>query len=227
MIRFLHGENIVKSRLALMEIINQSRENGLEVETLNGQQLTFDQLRPALSSGSLFGTGKLVVVENLFSSPKSKRKENLIDFLKKAKLDQELVLWEGKEIKGKLPANFSVLPFKLPAIIFNFLDSLKPGNQRESLRLLEEVKIKEDEEMIFYLLLRQVRFLLLAKDLGENGLNELQSWQKRKFLSQAESFSLEQLKRINQELLKIDYQQKTSQSPLSLASSLDLLVASI
>lgn len=227
MIRFLHGENIVKSRQALLEIINQSRENNLEVEILNGQQLNLEQLRPALSSGSLFNTGKLVVVENLFSSQSSKRKEKLIDFLKKTKLDQDLVLWEGKEIKAKLPTNFSVLPFKLPAIIFNFLDSLKPGNQKESLRLLEEVKIKEDEEMIFYLLIRQIRFLLSAKDLGEKGLNELQSWQKRKFLSQAESFSLEQLKRINQELLKIDYQQKTSQSPLSLASSLDLLVASI
>lgn len=227
MIRFLHGENIVKSRQALMEIINQSRENGLEVEILNGQQLTLDQLRPALSSGSLFGSGKLVVVENLFSSPSSKRKEKLIEYLKKAKLDQDLVLWEGKEIKGKLPVNFSAFPFKLPAIIFNFLDSLKPGNQLESLRLLEDVKVSDEEEMIFYLLVRQIRYLVLAKDLGEKGLNELQSWQKNKFLSQAESFSLAQLISINQKLLEIDHQQKTSQSPLSFASSLDLLVASI
>jgi DNA polymerase III delta subunit len=227
MIYFLHGENIVKSRQFLTEIIEKSREKEREIESLNGSQLTIEQVRAALGSDSLFGKGKLVIIENLYSSPKSKRKEALIDFIKKSDFENDLILWERKEIRRKMSVKFKIEIFKLSTAVFKFLESLKPDNQTESLRLLSEVKKKESGEMIFYLLIRQVRFLLLTKDLGEKGLKELQSWQKRRFLSQTKYFTFGQLKKLYQRLQEIDYQQKTSRTPFSLTSELDLLVASL
>ena len=222
MIQFIHGENIVRSRQVLTEIIEKSREKEEKVESLNGPQ----QQTP-LGSSSLFEEGKLVVIENLYSSPKSKRREELIDFIKKNDFENDLILWERKEIRRKMSVKFKVEIFKLSTAVFKFLESLKPGNQTESLRLLSEIKRKESGEMIFYLLVRQVRFLLLAKDLGEKGLKELQSWQKRRFISQAKHFTFDQLKKLHQHLLEIDFKQKTSGSPFSLTSELDLLVASL
>ena len=227
MIKFLHGGNIVKSRQYLMETMNGFRQKGFEVENLNGSQLTVEQARNALGSDSLFGQGKLVVIENLYSSIKSKRRENLINFIKKEDFKTDLILWERKEIRRKMPEKFKVEIFKLSTALFKFLESLGPGNKRESLRLLNEVKRKESGETLFYLLVRQVRFLIIAKDLGEKGLRELQSWQKSRFLSQAKHFRLDQLKQLYQRLQEIDYQQKTSRTSFPLTSELDLLVASL
>ncbi len=152
MIIFLHGENIVKSRQYLTEMIENYRQKGFEIETLNGSQLTIEQARVALGSASLFGGGKLVVIENLYSSLKSKRRENLIDFIKKEDFETDLILWERKEVRRKLPDKSKIEIFKLSTALFKFLESLKPGNQRESLKLLDEVKRKESGEIIFYLL---------------------------------------------------------------------------
>ena len=227
MIHFLHGENIVKSRQFLTETIEKSREKGREIESLNGSQLTIEQARAALGSSSLFGKGKLVIIENLYSSPKSKRREKLINYIKETDFENDLILWERKEIRRKMSVKFKVEIFKLSTAVFKFLESLKPGNQSESLKLLSEVKRKESGEMVFYLLIRQIRFLIMARDLSEKGLKELQSWQKRRFISQAKHFTLDQLKKLHQRLQEIDYQQKTSRTPFSLASELDLLVASL
>jgi DNA polymerase III delta subunit len=226
-IQFLHGENIVKSRQVLTEKIENFREKGIEVEILSGSQLTLEQARSALGSNSLFGKDKVVVIENLYSSPQSMRREKLINYLKREKFANELILWERKDIKRKFPSSFSVEVFRLSSAIFKFLESLKPDNTQASLRLLAEAKSRESEEMIFYLLVRQIRLLIQAKDLGEKGLAELQSWQKTRFLSQAKHFSLKQLTLIHQKLLEMDYKQKTSGTPFSLASELDLLVASL
>ncbi len=227
MIQFIHGENIVRSRQVLTEIVEKARQKGLEVESLNGAQATIEQARTALGSSSLFGQGKLIVIENLYSSLKSKRRESLIDFIKKTGFENNLIIWERKEIRRKLPTSFSVSFYKLSSVIFKFLESLKPDNQKESLRLLQEVKRKESGETVFYLLIRQLRLLIMARDLGEKGLGELQSWQQSRFLSQAKHFSLEQLKQLYQRLQEIDYQQKTSKTPFSLTSELDLLIASL
>ncbi len=227
MIQVLHGDNLVKSRQFLTEKIEIAREKDRELVILDGLKTSLEEIRSALGSKSLFGSKRLVIIENLYSSPQSKRKSKILGFLKKGEFETELILWEKKEIKKRFSKNFKVNLFKLSTAIFKFLESLKPKNKKESLRLLNEVKRKESEEMIFYLLIRQIRLLIKAKDLGEKGLTELQSWQKRKLLTQAKNFKLDQLKNIYQDLLKLDYQQKTSGLPLSLSSSLDLLIASI
>lgn len=222
----LQGENIVLSRKRLIEIAGRFKGETLRLE---GDQLDLTQLKQALESQSLFGAERLVVIENLFSRRPSKAKEETLHYLK-AENPENLVIWEGKKIDGRTLASFNkakVENFELTPFIFKFLDSLAPGNQKKSLTLLHQCLEQDLPEIVFYMLARQVRLLLLAKDLGKKGLAKMASWQQNKLGQQASKFELMKLLQLHQQLLKIDWQQKTGQSPLSLASQLDLLVASL
>ena len=221
MIKILHGENIVQSRKRLTEIVEKARNSGQEVVYLDGTKASLTDVRSSLESGSLFGKTKLVVIENL------KEKPEILTYLKKGKFDNDLVLWEQKEIKGDFLPKADKEVFKLPPMIFKLLESLAPGNTKESLRLLAELKQTEEPEMIFYMIVRQFRYLIVASDLGPSGLSELSPWQQKRFLDQASLFSQEKLKEIYKNLLEIDFNQKTSGDAFSLSSRLDLLISAI
>jgi len=223
----LHGDNIVASRKILNQKIEESKAKGSEVERFNGKKITSNQLQQALESKALFGTERIIVVENLLSSSPSKTKTNIVNYLKK-NIFENLILWEGKEIK-KL-AGFKkteIQLFKLPPTIFQFLDSLGPGNGAKSLSLLHACIKQGSAEMVFYMLVRQIRFLIMAVDLGEKGLVGLHPFQQRKIAHQAERFTLPQLVSFHRKLLQIDWQQKTGQASMPLSSQLDLLIASL
>lgn len=228
MIYLLHGDNQVESRKKLTDIIEQAKEERKEIIKLEGLKVNFNQILISLESASLFGQEKLVVIENLLSRPKSKEKEKIIKYLKKETIAPDLVLWEKKGISGTtlrwFPKNWQIQLFKTPVIIFRFLDSIRPSNTREMLILLKEAVKKESPELIFYMLARQIRLLILAKDLGKKGLSGA-PWQIAKLLRQTSSFTLKQLTNIYQKLLKIDIDIKTGQSLMPLDWHLDLLVA--
>lgn len=225
MITLLHGENILKSRQALVSLLEKARNEGVEVVTFGGQKTGLAEVKNALQSGSLLGKNRLVIIENLLSASRSKEKEKILAYLAKAEFDNDLILWEERELKN-LPTlpKVDIQLFKLKPLIFRFLESLRPGNHEEMLRLLQEVKTQEEPEMIFYMLIRQLRYLFLAKDQAFVGLPD---WQKRKLASQARHFRPDQLQELYQKLLEIDFSQKTSSDPYPLSSRLDLLVASL
>jgi len=224
MISILHGENLVESRKVLVSAMKKARQEGMEVISLVGNKTNLAQARNTLQSDSLLGKNRLLIIENLFSSQKTNEKQKIIDFLGKEKFDNDLIIWEEKEIKSlALLPKAEVKIFKIKQSLFQFLESLKPGNSRQMLEFLGQVKNQEEPEMIFYMLIRQIRYLILAKD----RLLTLPDWQRRKFEIQAGYFSQDKLKQIYQQLLEIDYAQKTSGDPYLLASRLDLLIAGL
>lgn len=228
MIKILHGDNIAESRKVLSQLVQEARAAGQEILSLEGNKIDLSELRKALESNSLLGKNRFVILENFLSGRKSKDKSGIYDFLFKGRFDNDLIFWEDKELKGfNLPAGIKAEKFRLNPVIFRLLENLKPGNSTQMLTLLLEVKQTEDPQMIFYMLIRQIRLLILAKDLGANGLSSLSPWQQQKLLTQAKYFTLDQLQRFYKELLKVDFQQKTSGDSYSLASRLDLLVASL
>lgn len=230
MITLLHGENIVASRQALTQITQKAQQEGLEVAVFERKKIDLSQIRPALESGSLLGKNRLVILENLISSPKGKDKKKILEYLSKGQFDNDLVLWEERQLKGQEEKEFSrakIQLFRLDPVIFRFLESIKPGNSKPTLELLQELKRKEEAEMIFYMLIRQFRFLILARDLGAAGLTGMSPWQQQKFLRQVKPFTLDQLKSFYRQLLEIDWAQKTSKDSYPLSSRLDLLLASL
>lgn len=221
----LHGENIVASRKRLTNELEKFSGEKIRLESSN---LTLTEAKQALESASLFGQDKLVVIESLFSGRPSKKKETLLDYLK-SEQPKNLIIWEGKAIDGRKLVSFQkskIENFKLTAVIFKFLDSLG-SSKKISLGFLHQVINQESPEMVFYMLVRRISLLLIAKDLGPKGLQKMADWQKSRLVAQAKRFSLNQLLKCHRQLLEIDYQQKTGQSVTPLNSSIDLLVVSL
>jgi len=222
----LHGENINRSRRFLTE---QKKNFGGEVINLEGDKINLNDLKQAIESKSIFGEEKLIVVSGLFSRRPSKEKEELLKYCRQES-PKNLIIWEGKKIDGRLLRHFPLArieQFELTPIIFRFLDSFSPKNKKHSLILLHQCLTQDSPELVFFMLCRHVRDLIIAVDLGKRGLEQLPSWKQSKLISQAKMFGLEKLITLYGQLLEIDYQQKTGRSALSLASQLDLLVANL
>lgn len=222
----LHGENTVLSRHKLIGFTQNFKG---EIVRLEGGKLSLTDLKQAVESSSLFGQKRLVVIENLFTRRPSADKEKLLKYLKEQK-STNLIIWERKTIDGRSLISFKfaqIEKFVIPAIIFKFLDSLSPQNKAKTLFLCHQILRQEPPEMIFYMLTRRIRNLLIVKDLGEKGLEKMAPWQKAKLARQAKQFNLKQLLFFYQNLLKIDWQQKTGRAPMPLVSQLDLLIASL
>lgn len=222
------GEDIVSSRKAFLEHLEGLKRDCFEVERVNGKDLTMELLELLSSPVSLFGGKKALAIENLLAGTKSKEKDKIVEKIVSL-LDCYLVIWENKDFSKseqlKYPKNFVFKNFKLPASLFIFLDSLSPNKGVNNLKNLKMALEIVDPNFLFLMLIRQIRLLILAKD--SNDLLKLAPWQKSKLQKQAKGFLEEKSVQIYQKLLKIDFNQKTSNSPFSLEHELELLISDV
>lgn len=227
MVYVFSGEDIVSSRKAFLEHLEGLKSAGYEVERKNGKDLSLESLELMSTPTTLFGLEKALVIENLLTLSKSKDKEKVISRIASLS-DCSTVIWESKDISKteqlKFPQNFSFKNFKLPSVLFDFLDKFVPGKITENLRLLHIVLEQVDPTYVFLMFIRQIRLLLLCSDSIKPGLAP---WQEAKLSRQVKYFTKDQLKDLYARLLEIDYRQKTSLSAFALNSELDLLIADI
>jgi len=230
MIILFHGENNLASRRALREKLNFLKKEK-EVIKIDGQKASLTDIKQACETNSLFSQLRLLIIENFYSRAKSKEKTEIEKYLRNLAPTKEIIFWEQKQLTPsqlkKLPPKTKVYFFKVEPLIFKFLDALRPNNQKQIFPLLRQCYQKESAEMIFYMLCRQIRLLILAKDLNRKGLSFMPYWMQNKFLYQSRFFTLEQLLEIHRRLLQIDYQQKTGLSSMPLSFHLDLLAANL
>lgn len=230
MMLLIHGDNLTASRNYLNQLLVAAGQKNQEIVRLDGTKITLTDVKQALEAGSLFGQDKLIVVENLFSRLKSKEKEEIIDYVAKSSPTGNLYFWEAKIINlttlKKFGPKLQIKLFKIPALIFQFLDAVWPGNQKTMLKSLKLLK-SEQPELVFYLLCRRISQLIVAGDLGKAGLTKMAPWQQAKMLSQAQKFTLQQLTAFYQKLLTIDKQIKTGQTLAPLDYHLDLLIMAL
>lgn len=99
MLTIIHGDNHVASRQQLTELTTQAQARGMELLSLEAEQLDRASLEAQLGSSSLFGQDKMVVIEAVHSLPKSAKKDQLIKLISDAAID--IILWEKKSL-GKL-----------------------------------------------------------------------------------------------------------------------------
>ena len=231
MVIVLHGENTVGSRKVLTEKIKTFKERSEEIIRLDGRKVDLTEIKQNCEARSLFGSDRLIVIENFFSRTKSSQKTEIENYFKNLNPETNIIFWEDKQLTPsqvkKLPDQTKVYLFKVEPIIFKFVDSLRPGNSRLMLTLLKRCRQVESPEMIFYMLCRQIRLLIMAKDANGKSLTGMPFWMKNKFINQSRYFSLEQLLEIHRQLLKIDYEQKTGRTIMPLSFHLDLLVATL
>lgn len=226
MITILHGDDVLRSRDALAQFIEQL--HGKEIIRLDGKSLDPTILVQSFESHSLFKNERVVVIENLLSSQRSpKQRTELVAYLKRGAFDADVLLWEGKPagkyiISLKKQKNVRVREFKMPSTIFKLLDSLSPGNTPAGLALLRETLANSVPEIVFTMFVRQFRLLLaLSTHADIEETKRLAPWQAVRIARQASYFTANQLKACYRELMLIDFRVKTGKTPLALTKHLE------
>lgn len=219
----LHGEHIVNSRTELQKLMEAAIAGGQQITRFSGNNLDRASLESTLGSMNLFGSDQLIVIENLLSGRVSKTKTAAIEFL--AEIEPEnLVIWEDKKIGARILGKFKKAQkqeFPLTKELFNWLDSVGVKPKTEQIKRLHQSLQQEDVYFVFLMLVRQIRMLIQMKDSGNLAGSPFVV---SKVRGQAGNFTLEKLISLHEQLLQIDYRQKTSQNRLSLAAELDLLL---
>lgn len=214
----LHGDDVIKSRQRLEKFIEVAKNRQWDIRRLDD---SFMGITPGISATSLFGNESLFLIED----PNSLTKYDL-EWIKDktTKISGNLVIYSddflGKRFIGSLPKDIKIEEFKLPKIIFQFLDFFYPENVKGALELLHEVIKYEPIEFVFALLSRHLRNLFWVK--MSTQAVPFQSWQIARLKSQASRFGDGRVENIINELSKIDIDVKTSKADL--LSSLDLLI---
>ncbi len=223
MITIIHGSNQLATRNQLLFLKKQYQE----IVTLDGENLDQAMFHQSLESKSLFAQDRLVIVEGLLGTRTSK--EWLLEYLAKNVIATDLIFWEDHETKSKeileLSKKAKIINLNLPTLIFKFLDTLSPTTQSQSLQLFNQLIESDSCEIVFFMMIRQLRYLMLLKTETSDGpvdYNRLMPWQKIKLSKQAELFTRESLVRIYKTLLNIDYKIKTGQTNVSLEDRLRL-----
>ena len=216
----LHGDNFPKSYERLTKFIDVAKERGWGIDRVNDKEKEFKEF---VSRTDLFFKERLLIVEdiNLLS-------ESDINYLNKKGdvISATLIIYSKNTINKTRQKKFKnvskIEEFKLPKLIWNFLDSLWPGNAKNSLLLLTEVVKTEPIELVFALTARQFRDLFWVR--VDPATTQFPPWRAGKLKRQAQKYDEKLLKNIISELAKADIEAKTSSA--NTKDSLDFLIAS-
>lgn len=228
MITILHGDYQEASRAVLLRFLEKNRDK--EIRRLDNRSISEDTLVQVTESSSLFGGGRVVVLEGVFTSlgRKQKLSETYAAILSRNAGEADIVIWEPKELSPatlKRIGQASVTVFKLPALIFKFLDAITPGGAPITIPLLADILRTEPAEIVFSMMLRRVRMLIQCRDnMTPSGL---QGWQAARLTRQSASFTMDQLLELHDRLYHMDSSIKTGASPYSLAQHIQQVLIAV
>lgn len=213
----LHGSDVVKSYERLKKFIDTARSRSWEVSFVDESENTLEE---NLSAMSLFGSERFFILREI---KRLGKKETTWLKKKYTDLPGNLIIYHegelGKTFINSLP-NPKIEEFKLPKLVWSFLELLRPGATGELVRMFHKIIEKEPAEFVFALIAKQFRDLFWVKtDPVSTGFP---SWKIGKLKSQASKFSPEKLKEIIGNLGEIDVNVKTGKTDL--VSALDLFI---
>lgn len=224
MLLIVNGNDTVSSRRFFLE---QKTEDCL---TFDAENLEISELIHSLRGDALFGSTKKIFLENLFSRKSVKNYKPIVEALSSNEAD--VFIWTDKELGAKTLSDFpkhTLQNFKIPQNIFSFLDSIKPNSTRNVVNFHNALLVS-DVEVIFAMIVRQVRIMLALSEDSKNNIDEvkrLAPWQRSKLVNQASLFGKEKLVEIHKKLYKMDKNQKTGGSNLTLTQNIDILLLEI
>ena len=229
MITIIHGNDITTSRNFYIEL----RKKTANYELIDGKNLDFDTLFRTFQGNSLFTNEKNIYIENFFSNIKSNSIEfkKITDYLNKNK-NINLLFWETKVLTKTQASSIKsaqVKEFSYPQVLFVFLDSFKPQNL-SSIKLFHQLNKTMEVELIFYMIVRQLRLMIAVLEEGKNEIDEIKRlapWQLSKLRSQGGHFGKNKLLDLYKKLYLIDYQTKYGLTPLSLSTNIDIFLSDL
>jgi len=231
MITIIHGDATDESREYFLKI-KTAFQNLLSLE---GQNITREDLINFFSGGNLFFEEKNLAIENFLSKNKAgKNFDGLIAILNEHERKSNIIMWEEKEISQK---NLSLFPgasiqiFKIPKLIFNFLDNIKPGNGENLIVIFHKLLKNTPVEIILYMMVRQLRLLIALTSMDKSDtieeLAKIAPWQRGKFEKQAIFFGQGRLITLYHRLYNIDLSSKTGTLSTPTAHAIDFLLLDI
>ncbi len=211
----LHGEDISASRKKLVEIIAKAKLDDLEIFEFGSENINLTYLMQAIESQSLFGQQRLIVIEGLVK---------LSDAIKKYLANQSqsnIVVWEGKKLSAaqiKQLGNSQAQEFKLPQLLFTFLDGVGIRDRISLMKLLEELLVQQNGDLVFALYHRRLRHLLLVANKVNEMLTieKLAGWQLGKLSNQARKIGTEKIKDKYQECFEYDLARKKGKTSMDI-----------
>lgn len=231
MLHLFHGENIELSRKELIAL--KESFLGCEIINLNGKIASITDIYQATQSDSLFNTKKLVIIENFFvklGKKKSAIDKNIWKLIQQIPDNLDVVFWEEKKIPkiiiNELPKKTDIALFEIDRLIFNLMDSIIPNQTSLLLHKIENVIKNDSSELVFAMLVRQFRLLIMVKEMNKS-IPDLSPWQISKLNKQAQYFESEKLLELYNEILNIDVRMKTSSGAFNLTDELKLFLIKI
>lgn len=226
MIQIIHGNDLASSR----DYYAKEKDKSESPILMEGEGLTYDRIFQALENKTIFDNKITLAIENFFS----KNKSNSIEFKKiteylNSNKNLDIFFWESTEISKTnqtILKSATVKTFSYPQVLFQFLDSLKPGNSEYLIKLIFDLKKNMEVELIFFMIVRQFRLMISQLEQGAKieEAKRLQTWQIAKFSKQATLFGKEKLINLYNQLFEIDLAQKTGKLPYSLGKSIDIFL---
>jgi hypothetical protein len=232
MLTILHGNDTALSRKNFFEE-KQKIENAVLLEA---DQINLTDLAQLFDGGGLFNETKYLFVEQFLTKrKKSSDYKEIITYMQKRADKNTIFLWENKELEISILKGFPkaiIKAFKLPQTLFQLLDTIRPKNHKEIIKLFHETVENTETEMVFFMLVRQFRILLaLHENPNEDNpieeLRRLAPWQKTKFEKQSHSFELSHLLNLYEKLFAIEVNQKTGALTSSLICTIDFFLLGV
>jgi len=238
MLLIIHGDDLASSRKFFLE----QKQQYPDAVLLDGDRVSITDLTQIFEGGELFSDNKNVFIEQMITKKSRGRgrasKKNpdefskIITYLETNASENTIVLWENKELeRGALTAfkTATIRPFKLPQTLFLFLDSFKPGNGPKLISLFHQTIETTEVEMVFFMLVRQLRLLLAVSEESNEPIDEVKrlTWQKSKLQQQASLFGAERIKELYEKLFSIELGQKTGALPNTILTSIDFFLLEI
>lgn len=239
MITIFHGADTSSSRKFFLDLKQQEKESIL----IDGPNTTLTDLIQIFEGGELFSETKYYFIEQLIgkksrnkgtatSGKKSRELDQVIEYLN-SQQDNNIYLWEDAELTKTTLNKFKKHQervFKLPQTLFSFLENLRPGNGPRLLSLFHTTIESSDVEMVFFMMIRQIRQLLALVDPVSDQIDEVKRmapWQKTKLQSQADSFEVKELINLYKNLYGIEKAIKTGNLSGPLSQTIDFLLLTI
>lgn len=226
-VTLIHGDDVPAVRQRLTQ--EQDRYVDTEIVRLNGETTTHTDIVFAQQNISLLAEKKLLLIQGFFSGRWTKEKEAVAKFLGSSTAIHPVIFWEDKLVEKTKWQKFfpkaREIPCKLPQLLFAFLDMVGSSDAKSLLTHFHQLLKQKEAEIIFVMLVRQVRMLLIVAD-GEVPPS-LSSWQLQKFRRQSQFFSVPKLVSLYRQLLAIDVKIKTGASPLTLPQLLDIFLCTL
>lgn len=229
MLIFLFGDNIVESRNKLSEIIEVNKMIGKPY--FGGNVNDFATFEELIKSENLFADKKIIIFENFFKGRAPKWKTEL-EFKNLENDENIFIFWEDGNLNaaGKKATSLAnrknVFEFKIPNILWSFLDAVTPEESTKSrvqLQNLRQVLKSLDENYLFLMLVRQFRLLLLSKEKYNDYPSDYKrlTFQKYKLAKQVSFFTEEKLRKSYKNLLDIEERQKTGNAIYNLKTEIE------